>query len=160
MRKFATLVSVVLLLSASELLAQGAHRAQRGGPPFERIEAYKKVRMMDAMKLDEGLMVKFMARYDKHVGEMRALEDQRNVLVDHLEQLVNANDPNADFSPLFDSLLTVNKKLAESRVDFLSELKDILTDRQIAEYVVFERNFSKELRRIVQNLRLGGGRPR
>ncbi len=158
MRNLATIAVALVLLSAPDLLAQGPHRYQKGGPPFERIEAYKKVRMMDAMKLNEGLMVKFMARYDKHVEEMQGLELQRNDLVDRLEQFVNADDPNADFNPLFDSLITVNRKLSESRVGFLSELKDILSDRQIAEYVVFERNFSRELRRIVQNLRLGGGR--
>ena len=44
------------------------------------------------------------------------------------------------------------EKIAETRSKFLEELKEVISIKQIAQYVVFERNFNKNLREIMRDI--------
>ena len=44
------------------------------------------------------------------------------------------------------------EKIAETHSKFLGELKSVISIKQVAEYVVFERNFNKNLRDIMRDI--------
>ena len=118
----------------------------------DRIESYKKVRMLEVLKLDEEQSAKFVTRYNKHQETMRGFEKERNGLVDKLDGEVQAKASDAEFDETFNVLIDLDKKISGQRLQFLTELKEVLSNKQIAEYIVFERNFVRELRQAIRDV--------
>jgi hypothetical protein len=150
MKSTATIIFTLLTFMAGAAAGQPRHGDRSQWP--DRIESYKKVRMLEALKLEEDQSVKFVSRYDKHQEIMRGFDKDRNELIDNLDSLSHSDANDAEFDGIYANLLEIDKKIAGERQKFLSELKEILTNKQIAEYIVFERNFVKELRQAVRDV--------
>lgn len=119
---------------------------------MERLENYKKVRMLETLKLDEQTGIKLISRYNKHRDGMRAIEEQRSNLINKLETQVQSNATDAEYQKTFSDLVGTEEKFGEARSKFLADLKEILTNKQIAEYLIFEKNFAKDIRDIMKDL--------
>ncbi|HTX19475.1 MAG TPA: hypothetical protein VMG34_12540 [Bacteroidota bacterium] len=150
MKYFATMLLAALVFSTGTVMAQP--RGGNRGPWPDRIESYKKVRMLEALKLDEEHSVKFVTRYDTHQDVMREYDKERNELIDRLDSLARADAADNAFDEVYAGLLEIDKKIADERQNFLNQLKEILSNKQIAEYIVFERNFIRELRQAVRDV--------
>ncbi|MDD8016941.1 MAG: hypothetical protein PHP42_01080, partial [Bacteroidota bacterium] len=120
--------------------------------PMEKLESYKKVRMLETMKLDEETGLKLVSRYNKHREVMKGFEKGRAELMDKLDELVRNNANETEYQKVFDNLLEYETKTAEARSQYLNELKEILTNKQIAEYLIFERSFARDIRDIVRDV--------
>lgn len=140
------LIGLVLPLAA---LSQPRERMKQR--PMERLELYKQVRMLEAMKLDEQQGSKLVARYHKHRGAMKELEQERAKILDKLEAQVQSDASDVDYQKTFNELIDIEKKMIDARLKYLTELKDILTTKQIAEYVIFERSFARDIRDVVRD---------
>ena len=138
-----------MILSAA-LLAQD-HLPARG-PAAERIEQFKKVRLMEVLKMNEETSIRFFSRYTKYVETLRAIQKDHNNLIDQLQDLNKSNANNADIERAIKDIGMCEEKITETRSKFIEELKDILSLKQVAEYVVFERNFNKNLREIMRDI--------
>jgi hypothetical protein len=134
-------VLFLLIVPALEAQDQGLRR----GPASERIEQFKKVRLMESLKMDEETSIRFFARYDKY----------HNALIDQLQNLTKSDASNSDIEKAINDIGLSEEKIAETRTKFLGELKDVISVKQIAEYVVFERNFNRNLREIMQDIAKG-----
>ena len=151
---------IVVMVFTCGAVAQRIPRGPRGPGP-ERIEQFKKIRMMEVLKLDEETSVRFFARYDKQQELTRTLTARRNDVIDHLESLTKSAAPDAEYGKAFKDLRDVEDQMHEARVQYWDSLAEILTKRQLAEYTVFERNFFRDLRdlmREMQENRMGRGR--
>lgn len=120
--------------------------------PMERLESYKKIRMIEALKLDEETGLKLVQRYNKHRESIKELENDRANLVNKLETQLNANAGDGELQKTFNEFFEIEKKIAEARKKYIEELKEIFTNKQIAEYMIFERNFMKDLRNVVKDV--------
>jgi hypothetical protein len=120
--------------------------------PSERLDSYKKVRMIEAMKLDEETGLKLVNRYGAHRQTVKRLEKERGELMDKLELQVQSSTSDNDYQKTFNDLLDSERKIIDARKKYLEELKEIFTSKQIAEYLIFERNFMKDLRNVVNDV--------
>ena len=152
MKVLATTVLGVMFLVTSSLLAQPEHGNRSEQPAMDRIESWKKVRMLESLKLEEDQSVKFIAKYNKHQDTMHGFEKERNDLVDKLDAQSKSDAGDEDYNQTFTSLLEIDKKMSGERIRFLAELKEVLSNKQIAQYIVFERNFVQELRKAVRDV--------
>ena len=152
MRYIVTTLLGVMFLVTSSLLAQAERGDHSQRPAYDRIESYKKVRMLESLKLDEDQSAKFLARYNKHSEVMHGFEKDRNDLVDKLDSQAKSDAAEEDYNQTFNALLDVDKNISGERIRFLSELKEVLSSKQIAQYIVFERNFVQELRQAVRDV--------
>ncbi len=150
MKLNATMLLSVLFFASAVVSAQQRHGDRSQWP--DRIESYKKVRMLEALKLGEDQSVKFVSRYDKHLEIMHGFDKERNDLIDNLDSLSRSSASDGEFDDIYKNLLEIDKKIAGERQNFLSQLKEILSNKQIAVYIVFERNFVKELRQAVRDV--------
>jgi Spy/CpxP family protein refolding chaperone len=153
MNKFLSLALAALLLPSLLANAQ-TRRNETQRPAFERIESFKKVRMMEAMKLDENQSVKLFARYNDHQEQMKSLERESNELFDKLESQIRSNASEGEYQQTIGELRNYEKKRTEERQRYFNELKDVLTPKQLAEYMVFERNFARDLREAVRDVKI------
>ncbi len=122
------------------------------GPGAERVEQFKKIRMMEVLKLDEEVSIRFFARYNKQQEEMRGVAMKRDSLLEQLEMYRKRNTSDAEYEKVFKSLSALGPDVMKIREKFLTELKDILTTKQIAEYLVFERRFYENLRDVMRDI--------
>jgi hypothetical protein len=147
-RIFLLIISTMML--CINLLAQDQFPAR--GPAAERIEQFKKVRLMEVLKMDEETSIRFFARYNKYEETLRGIQKDHNTLIDQLQDLTKTNANNSDMELAIKDIGLSEEKIAETRSKFLDELKGVLSVKQVAEYVVFERNFNKNLREIMRDI--------
>ncbi|MGA7160075.1 MAG: hypothetical protein WBZ48_03680 [Bacteroidota bacterium] len=141
-----------MLLMTRPLLAQPGASDHSPRPAYDRLESYKKVRMLESLNLNEDQSAKFIARYNKHAETMHGFEKERNELVDKLDTQSRSDAGDADYDQTFNVLLDIDKQISGERFRFLTELKEVLSNKQIAQYIVFERNFAQELRQAVRDV--------
>ena len=147
-RKPWLLVLGVMFVYASGAVAQRVPR----GPGPERVEQFKKIRMMEVLKLDEETSVRFFLRYEKEQELIRSLTAQRNDIVDQLERLTKTSASDGEYDKSFKELRNVEDQIHEARMKYWDSLSEILTRKQLAEYTVFERNFFRDLRDLMREM--------
>ena len=139
-----------VMMSSSNLIAQD--QPPMRGLGAERIEQFKKIRLMETLKLDDETSIRFFTRYNKYVETLHAVQKDHNKLVDQLQELCNSNAKNSDIEQAIKDVEMSEEKIAETRSKFLEELKDVISVKQVAQYVIFERNFNKNLREIMRDI--------
>ncbi len=133
------------------------------GPAAERLEQFKKIRLMEVLKLDEETSVKFFSRYNKQREELVALNQKRNDLLDELAKLRRANAAEEEYQKALNGIRGLARSAVEIRERFFDDAGKILTPKQMAEYLVFERNFIRNVREIMRDMqreRMRGNRVR
>lgn len=117
----------------------------------ERILEFKKVRLLEILKLDEQTSVKFLSRYTKFSNDIDAIEVERERVINEIEAKLRKGDKDG-YDRAIQELIDLGKKEYELRLNFYKELKEILTDQQIAQVIVFERNFRREFMETVREM--------
>lgn len=143
---------IAIIIIAASAAAQPGEMGGRFGKPMERLERYKKIRMVEALGLDEETGIKLVSRYSKHRERMKDLEEERAGVVEKLEGLNKSNTSEADYQKVFNELFDIEKRMMEARKRYLDELKEVLTVKQVAQYIVFERDFMKDVRETMRDI--------
>ena len=158
MKTYRLIIAFTMILSGM-LLAQ--EPPMLGPGAGARLEQFKKIRMMEELRLNEETSIRFFARYNKHQEEMKKLNEKKNDAINQLERLYKGDGADAEYEKVFKELFDLEKNTRELREKYLDDLKEVLTRKQIAQYLVFERNFYQNLREIARDLqrqRMGPGR--
>lgn len=146
MRTLSALFVVVLIVSF-------AQAQPPGGPPLERIERFKKMRMVELLELNEEQSVRFIARYNEHESKRRDLMRQRDEILDKIERLLRNKAEAKEFENAFTDVIELNRRMGEERLTFFNGLSDLLTIEQRAKLLLFERRFENELREAMREAR-------
>lgn len=148
----AVVLTVFLMLPG---IAQPQYRPdmQDRRPPRERLEEYKKMKMIEALDLKEEVAVRFYAKYNEHEKAMQSIGGEMMGTVDEIEKLVNSNGPDGEFEKAFKRLHELERKRDEERQRFLEDLHKVLTVQQIGKLVVFERKFGQHLQEAIRDIR-------
>lgn len=152
MNKWLTPLVFALLVFCGAPAANAQGQMQRRGPAAERVEAFKKIRLMEALKLDEEASIRFFARYNKHQDEMKSLGEERNGLIDQLQSLGRSKAGDADYEKVIQELTALESRILDARKKFIGDLKEVFTAKQVADYIVFERNFNQNLRDLMREM--------
>ncbi len=152
MKKLRPILAFVLILPFCDPSLRAQEEYRRPGPGAERIEQFKKMRLMDALKMDEDTSIRFFARYNKHLETMREFGKNRNDRIDQLQKLIQSDANDDDITKAINEITILDGKMMDERSRFLSELKDVLTVKQLGRYIVFERNFNQNLRELMRDV--------
>jgi len=153
MRGLSTICCVLALFVLA--VFTGTAQETRRGPAAERIEQFRKIRLMEALKMDEETSVRFFSRYDKHMEALHAIGKDRAALVDQLQLLIRQNKSDAELEKTMSDIAANDEKASAERERFLTDIRDILPLKKVAEYIVFERNFNQNLREIMREIAAG-----
>jgi hypothetical protein len=151
-------IFLFLLFFVGTVSAQPPQGQRRGRPwapedRMRRVEQFKKVRLMEELKLNDEVSIRFFSRYDKFEEEVRGLERERNRIIDHLDSLLKQGEKAEAYRKDFDELVSLGQKVANARMRFYNDIRGILTPQEVAKVIVFERDFGRELRDIIQDVR-------
>jgi Spy/CpxP family protein refolding chaperone len=117
---------------------------------FERIQQLMKIRMVETLDLNEEQSVRFIARFNEHEKGRRELMKLKNDALDRIDKLVSESADEREIEKAFPDALAIDVRMMEDRAKFHDSLSDILTIRQRAKLLLFDRKFERELRDAVR----------
>lgn len=142
------ILTFAMLLTTLHLHAQPG--PPMDGPGRERIERFRKMRMIEMLDLKEDQSVRFIARFNEFENARRELSKQRDEVLDKIERLVRNNADEKEIEKTILEVETVTRKIGEERLKFFNSLSDLLSVQQRAKLLLFERRFETELRDAVR----------
>jgi hypothetical protein len=147
---------ILLLVSLTIAILGQSVQAQPLGPderrPFERIEHFKKVRLIEMLDMKEEQSVRFFARLNEHDNAKRDLMKEKMDVLDKIERLVRNHAEGKEFEKLFPEIAALDERLAREDQKFFSGLSDVLSAEQRGKYLLFERQFDRELREAMRDI--------
>jgi hypothetical protein len=133
---------------------------QRNERP-ERLEQFRKMRLIESLKLDEEQAVRFTAKQRAHEEKLRDLMMSRNLVLDQIESTIDSTFDNKEMYKLTDKLLSIDNDIYKERQMFYDEMRQFLTAAQYGKFLVFERNFGRKVRDALDEMsRNRGNHPR
>jgi hypothetical protein len=145
------LMSAVLLV-AFAAGAFGQPMREPGSRPYERVEQWKKLRMIEMLDLNEEQSIRFFARLNEHEKQKKELMQKKGDALDKIDRLVRIEADDEEFEEVFEEIGTVNRDLVQVENGFFQSLQDILTTEQRGKLLLFERHFDRQLRNAVREL--------
>jgi len=151
--KFTLFFVVLLFLIPISINAQNFRdrKDQDFGKRWGRIEEFKKLKMIEELKLSDEESVKFYSKYNQLTSQFKEIETERRKAINDLEKIVNDPSRSAELEKKIDYIESLEQRMLNNRLTFMSEIRKILSLDKVARYIVFERNFQRELQRIVRD---------
>ncbi len=145
---------VVLMLCVDEGIAQRRRPPQdMGGPRPERLEKFRKMRLIEVMKLSEEDAVRFFAKHNTHEDAQRDLLKARNEALDKIEDMVRGKADDKGIQKLTEDIQAIDQKMFNERQRFHDDVRKLLTAEQFGKLLVFERNFGRQVKDALQEMR-------
>lgn len=129
---------------------EGRHR--------ERLEQLRRIKMIEALELDEEQAVRLTVREKEFREKEREILDQRKKLMEDLREMVEDGAEDAALRAQLAKLEEIGSRFVREKHAYLLSLNDFLSMKQIAKMVLFEQKFAQEVRRLLENARKPGRR--
>jgi hypothetical protein len=116
-----------------------------------KLEQLEKIKLIEALDLNEDTAVRFFARRNDSRKEVGNLEDKIDELMFQLEDSFDLTDKNTESNQkqMLNEILSLRENIEQKRSLFAKSLTDILTTEQICKYIVFEKKFRDEIRDVL-----------
>ncbi|MBI4534687.1 MAG: hypothetical protein HY708_00315 [Ignavibacteriae bacterium] len=145
-------VNVVVLMFVAVMFASAQPGRMGDRRPFERIEHLKKVRLIEMLDMNEEQSVRFFARLNEHETLKRDLMREKSEILDKIERLVRNRADDNEYEKFFPDILRINSRIADADQKFFEGLSDLLSAEQRGKYLLFERQFERELREALRDV--------
>ncbi len=148
MRTLYFLIVLTLMLVVSSYPQQDREKMLKQRSKLHQLE---KIKLIEALNLDEDTSVKFFARRNEMQKQIETLEDKSDDILKKLESTLDVNDKNNEAvqRQLINELGNIKEKIESTKKQFINSLNDILSTDKIVRYIVFEQKFRDEIRKII-----------
>jgi tRNA A22 N-methylase len=140
--KFCTFL-IILIVITGTLSAQMNNRMGRMRAKVEQLE---KLKLIEVLNLNEEKSIRFFSRRNKYKIFQKKLLAERDSLYKVLSGMLSSGKE-MELVKIKNEIFNLDNKILVKRREFLSSLKDILTEKEIAKYILFEYNFKNEIRK-------------
>lgn len=117
----------------------------------KRVEQLINSRIIQVLNLDEQTSLRFFARRNDHRNQMRELSNRRDSILTELRKQLKGEK--GGYFSIIQASLNVEAEILDEKNSFLLNLREILSEEQIATYVIFERRLRKEVRDLIMDKR-------
>jgi site-specific recombinase len=148
------LITTFLVFIAFSSFAQ--QRLQMREHQRDRIEQLKKIKLMEALNLNEDESIRFFFRYNEFHKQIREFQLNKEKVIDELQDLVRGGEKefsDKKYDELIKTFSAVENEADKFKSKFFKSLEEILPKYKIAKLIVFEREFARELIELVKNRR-------
>lgn len=138
-------IIVCFILSASfsiNLNAQPTMKAK------ERLDMIKKIKLMEHLNLSDDAAEKFLVKYSSYENKIQERFKAMDDLEDEIRSALKKND-SKDLKAKADKMLQLQDEFSSLVNEKNKSLRGMLSDEQFAKYLIFERTFQKEVRRML-----------
>jgi hypothetical protein len=151
----ATVKKLLFGLAALQMLTLAAvaqdAQAPLQGKAAERVEQFKKIRMMEVLGLDEQSSIKFFSRYNKNLDVMKEFRQKQVQTLARIQDLRRNKASDDEYGRVVNDLRSTEEQINQAKSKYIDGLRDVLTNKQLAEYLVFEVRFQQNLRELVRD---------
>ena len=142
------------ILVCGSLMQAQPMRMGRDEPPqaMERVERWRKMRLIEVLELKEEQSVRFLPRINEHERRMTDLRKEKDNVLDKIERLVRNRAEEKEIEGVFPEFFAVSGRMDAERQNFFNSVNDILTVEQRAKFLLFERHFERELREAMKEV--------
>ncbi|NUN07998.1 MAG: hypothetical protein HUU54_02360 [Ignavibacteriaceae bacterium] len=139
----------LLILLLAIFFVPLAHGQMRGQANMhKRVEEYEKVKLIEVLNLDETRSVQFFVKRKEFRDKQREITSQIDSLVLRMKRLEKKPDKEKT-KELINQYVEKEKQMHALRSGYISELRNILTEEELAKFIVFEREFRKDLQEMI-----------
>lgn len=121
------------------------------GPQIERVERFKKMRMIEVLKLSEEESIRFFAKQTAHEEKVREFMKERNGVLDEIQAILDSSSKK-DLTKLTDKIKDIEKRIFQERQRFFDDVEKLLTPEQYAKIFLFDREFGKQIRGAMEGM--------
>ncbi len=148
MKTFFTIFFALALIFPALAQGNGQQRNRRGQGKIEELE---KIKLIDALQMNEETTLKFFARRNEYQNKVKDLMADADTQLNKISDFVKNNgDKNStEMKKMINEYLTFNEDIAKEKTNFINSLSDILSYEQISKLLVFEKHFREELRKLL-----------
>ena len=138
----------VFIITAPAFAQEPSHSRMGGKGKIEELE---KIKLIDALQMDEETTLRFFARRSEHQNKIKELSKKADDQLDKISEYIkNNSDKNTkEIKKMINDYLAYGEDISRERVDFITSLSDILSYEQISKLLIFEKKFRDELRKIL-----------
>ena len=145
MKKILVAVIIFAIQFSTTLLAQRSEHPGGWGKMSGKIEQLEKIKIIEELNMDEETTLKFFARRNEHRVAQKKIIKKRDQLFKTLSENFDSEE-NVDYKEKMKEVFEIEEEMLSQRENFLTSLSDILTEKQVAQLILFEFNFRNEVR--------------
>lgn len=120
----------------------------------EQIETIRMWKLTAALNLSQEQSMRFFPLFNQWEREKRQLDLEGDRLLDELKLVLKRERPKEkEIRTLLERLEENRARRGEGQKDFWLQASKILTLRQRAEYLIFQRDFERRIREIIKGIR-------
>ncbi len=127
-----------------------------GGKP-ERLDNFRKMRLVELLHLKEDEAVRFFAKQGAHEETIGGLMKTRNDMLDAADAMAKEKSGDPELQKKIDVVLDIDQQIFAERQRFQKEMRGFLTPEQFVTFISFERNFGLQVRDALGKMRNGPG---
>lgn len=155
---------ILLFVFQTFLFGQPGSEKWYGKMGPERIERFKKMRLIEALNLPEETAIRFNAKYNTHENKIREIRKSFDSLEVRLGEIFRRYEEQSknqkytdkelkELQNIIDKIESYRKEINNEEERYFKELRELFTPEQIAKYYLFQRNFEQELREALKQMR-------
>ena len=148
MKSLFTLLIILSIALPTFAQDKGPDRNRRG---MGKIEELEKIKLIDALQMNEETTLKFFARRSEYQRKVKDLMSKANDQLDKISDYIknNGDKNSSELNKMINDYLSYGEAIAKERTNFINSLNDILSYEQISRLLIFEKHFREELRKIL-----------
>lgn len=117
----------------------------------ERMQALKKIKLLEVLDLKEEESDKFLIKYNSVEKNIREKQDQIRDISEELEDALRDNKDDKELANLSSKLLKAHQEFQDAISRRFTDIKGILNEKQFAKYLVFEKKFLDKMKEILKD---------
>ncbi len=112
----------------------------------EELKKIRKEKFIESVSVDEATADKYFDLFDENFNALMKLSKQKKDNLEYVEKNYDASDVTAKL----DEIIEIDSKILEKKKELYFQLKTFLTPKQLAQTVVFQVKFTRELKNEIE----------
>ena len=140
-------ISLCIVIFAVFFIVQPM-RGQNDTPVLDKMKSFKKIMLIDKLKMNEDQATRFFARYQQYEEYIKESQKELEKALMQLDELQKSGkqEYGKAIQHVFDKDLAMRKTI----VDRMKAMKGILSEQQYAQYILIEHRLLDNLQRMVK----------
>ena len=136
-----------ILIAVIFIISLGAAHAQPN-TMTEELKKLRKEKYLESVSIDEATANKYFEVYDANYETIAELMKQKKDNMEYIEK----NSDAQDVTSKLEEMLDIDSKILEKKKELYTQLKTFLAPKQLAQSVVFQAKFNKELKNQIDKI--------
>ncbi|MEY3312567.1 MAG: hypothetical protein RLZZ578_87 [Bacteroidota bacterium] len=140
-------ISLCIVIFAVFFIVQPM-RGQNDTPVLDKMKSFKKIMLIDKLKMNEDQATRFFARYQQYEEYIKESQKELEKALMQLDELQKSGkqEYGKAIQHVFDKDIAMRKTI----VDRMKAMKGILSEQQYAQYILIEHRLLDNLQRMVK----------